>query len=508
MSPESTYKLEATIFPSNANVNTSIAWSSDNTSVATVDSKGTVTAKGLGAATIVAKTGNGKIAKCEVIVRGPVVVSAYVGDLHSLVVKSDGSLWSCGHNDYGQLGDGTTTNRSKFVKVMNDVASVYAGEDYSLVIKRDNSLWNFGCNSYGLLGDGTNIHRYSPINTMDNVKFCTGARDNTLYIKKDDSLWGCGRNFSGELGTGNTERVLTPKKIMDNVSSVSIQNYTLIVKKDGSLWGCGRGGTYVNDPTTNRLEPIKIADDVKSVDMGAKNYFVIKNDNSLWACGKNLVGPWGHDETELVKVMDDVYKVTSAHGYSTFVIKNDGSLWGCGSNSFGQLGNGTPYGSTIFKKIMDNVRDVKTDGTSTYIIMKDNSLWSCGYNQYGQLGDGTTINRTTPVKIMDDVSTISVYENVSGSLWFCLIVKNDGSLWACGNNSFGQLGDGTTTGRAAPVMIMEGDPSYTGIQDVVISDDEMPETKAQNGVFSISGQRLSTPQKGINIINGKKYVIK
>lgn len=164
LSPESTYKLEATFFPSNANVNTSIAWNSDNTTVATVDSKGNVTAKGLGTATIVAKTGNGKIAKCEVIVRKPVVVSAHAGRYHSIIVKSDGSLWSCGRNNKGQLGDSKTFDRNKFVKVMDDVASVYAGNDYSLVVKRDNSLWNFGDNSQGALGDGTDEHIYMPKN--------------------------------------------------------------------------------------------------------------------------------------------------------------------------------------------------------------------------------------------------------------------------------------------------------------------------------------------------------
>lgn len=443
-----------------------------------------------------------------------VVISAHAGRYHSIVVKSDGSLWSCGKNDRGQLGDSKTSDRNKFVKVMDDVASVYAGNDYSLVVKRDNSLWNFGDNSQGALGDGTSSHLYSPKKIMDNVRYCTGEYLDALYIKTDDSLWGSGFNQNGELGTGDTERLLSPSKIMDNVSSVSIQEHTLIVKKDGSLWGCGINsrGELGDGTTTDRLTPIKITDNVRSVDMGYLNSFVIKNDNSLWACGSNYSGQFGLGttdiETTLVKIMDDVYKVTSGNSQSTFVIKNEGSLWACGKNQYGQLGDGTTNSRYTFGKIMDNVRDVTTDGSSTYIIKKDNSLWSCGDNYDGQLGDGTTIDRYTPVKIMDDVSTVSVYNVNNFRGCFCLIVKNDGSLWACGNNRFGQLGDGTTTNRATPVMIMEGDPSYTGIQDVVISTDEMQKPKAKNGVFSISGQRMSAPQKGLNIINGKKYVIK
>lgn len=497
------YTLSYSLVPTNADTNTSVTWSSDDTSIATVTSSGKISAVKPGTTFVRAKTANGKTDFCQVTVeKAPFIkaLSAHLGGYHSLVVKSDGSLWSCGRNFNGQLGNGETEDRNKFVKVLNNVASVYAGEYYTLAVKNDNSLWSFGKNSYGVLGDGTNTDKHSPQKISDNVKFCIGGNSNTLYIKKDDSLWGCGRNSNGELGTGDIEKVLSPKKIMDNVSSVAINRYTLIVKKDGSLWGCGTRGTYSNGTTKDKLKPTKITDDVKSVEMGSKDYFVIKNDNSLWACGERFLGTWGHNETELVKIMDDVLKVTSE---STFVIKKDGSLWACGYNSYGELGDGTTNSRKIFVKIMDNVRDVKTDGRSTYIIKKDNTLWSCGYNEYGQLGDGSKINRSTPIKIMDDVSTVSV----SNHSW-CHIVKNDGSLWACGNNGFGQLGDGTTTERHTPVMVIEGDPSYTGIQDVVISAEEMSETRVKEGIFSISGQRISAPRKGINILNGKKVIVR
>ena len=82
-----------------------------------------------------------------------------------------------------------------------------------------------------------------------------------------------------------------------------------------------------------------------------------------------------------------------------------------------------------------------------------------------------------------------------------LIVKKDGSLWACGENGCGQLGDGTTKNRDRPVEIMEGN-STSGINDVIADEDK------QGQIYSISGMRLKSPQKGINIINGKKILVK
>ena len=115
-----------------------------------------------------------------------------------------------------------------------------------------------------------------------------------------------------------------------------------------------------------------------------------------------------------------------------------------------------------------------------------------------KLGDGTTTDRHTPVKIMDNVAS------VSAGHYHTLITKTDGSLWACGHNNYGQIGDGTTTDRLIPVKILEGSTN-TAIDDVEVQPQE---TKANDGIFSLSGQRLTTPHKGINIINGKKVVIK
>ena len=83
----------------------------------------------------------------------------------------------------------------------------------------------------------------------------------------------------------------------------------------------------------------------------------------------------------------------------------------------------------------------------TLILKADHTLWACGENEFGQLGDGTTIKRLNPVKVMDNVAAMTAGQE------FCLVLKQDSTLWAAGNNKFGQLGDGTQINRPGFVKI-------------------------------------------------------
>jgi hypothetical protein len=85
------------------------------------------------------------------------------GGSHSLALKSDGSLWAWGYNLYGQVGDGTNTDRQTPVKIMDDIMAVSAGGWHSLAIKSDGSLWAWGSNLYGQLGDGITEGSLIPI---------------------------------------------------------------------------------------------------------------------------------------------------------------------------------------------------------------------------------------------------------------------------------------------------------------------------------------------------------
>jgi alpha-tubulin suppressor-like RCC1 family protein len=331
---------------------------------------------------------------------------------HSMIIKTDGSLWGFGRNDTGQLGDGTTTNRTTPTLIISSgVAQVACGHKHTLVLKTDGSLWTFGQNSYGQLGNGNTTNRSTPLQILPSgVSQVSAGYYHSLVLKTDGSLWAFGRNQNGQLGNGNTTNLSTPTQILPSgVSKIAAGGYfSLISKTDGSLWGFGLNGTgqLVDGTTTNRNTPTQST------------------------------------ITSLSKF--------SSGGENSLILKTDGSLLAVGRNNEGQLGDGTTTNRNTPTQILSgSVNNFYADLYHSFIVKEDGSLWAMGQNTNGQLGDGTTANRNTPTQILS-----SGVEQAVGGYYHSLILKTDGSLWSMGQNTSGQLGDGSTTNRNTPTQIL------------------------------------------------------
>ena len=459
-----TQQLTATISPSNA-TNKSVTWSSSNSSVATVSSSGLVTAKSIGNATITVRTVNGLTAECKVtvinkstILKGEITTIAACTS-HTMIVMNDGTLWACGDNSKGTFGISVwSSNNTTPIKVNDDVAFTSVGYGhwgYTMILKKDGTLWGCGSNEFGQLGDGTTTTRSKPVRIMDEVAYVSAGEVHTMIIKKDGTLWACGYNAEGQLGDGTKISRSTPVKVMEKVVSVSAGgSHTMILKDDGTLWTCGwnyYGQLAEGVNRGDRTSPIKVMEGVASISAGGQHSMIIKNDGTLWACGRNLFSELGDGNNYMraqsaIKVMEDVAYVSAADAY-TMIIKNDGTLWGCGNNHSGQLGDGTTIRRNTYVKVMNDVASVTAGGSHTMILKKDGTVWACGNNENGQLGDGTNVNRTNPVKIAER------------------------------NESLG----------------------ITRIENKIKTDAH---------IYNLRGQRLTAPQKGINIIGGKKVIVK
>ena len=332
---------------------------------------------------------------------------------HSLILKADGSVWGAGWNSHGQLGDGTTTDRHEFVKVIDSGATAIAtGYQHSLVLKADGSVWAVGSNSYGQLGDGTTTDRHE-------------------FIKVIDS----------------------------GVTAVDAGNYhSLVLKTDGSVWGAGnnRGSQLGDGTTTDRYEFTKVID-FGAVDISAGGHYslALKSDGSVWATGENVFGELGvggiRDRHEFIKVID--YGATAlAAGYNhSLVLKVDGSVWATGRNNEGQFGDGTYIGHGTFIKVIDSgAVDISAGVAHSLVLKTDGSVWAAGRNIEGQFGDGTRISHNIFIKVIDSVATA-----VAAGVYHSFVLKTDDSVWAAGRNYYGQLGDGTTTYRYEFVKVID-----------------------------------------------------
>jgi alpha-tubulin suppressor-like RCC1 family protein len=184
----------------------------------------------------------------------------------------------------------------------------------------------------------------------------------------------------------------------------------------------------------------------------------IKTDGTLWAWGRNLDGELG-DNTSVNKsspvqigVLTNWSQVSAGNAQTT-AVKTDGTLWTWGNATDGRLGNNTNTvnkSSPIQVGALTNWSQVSTGSAFTVSVKADGTLWAWGRNGDGQLGDGTVILRSSPVQ----VGALTTWSQASaGSISIASAVKTDGSLWSWGNNSNGDLGDGTVVKRSSPVQI-------------------------------------------------------
>jgi len=315
------------------------------------------------------------------------VTKVAAGGYHSLFLKSDGSLWAMGDNQFGELGDGTDNNAFRPERiVVSGVTAIAGGTLHSLFLMSDGSLWGMGYNGNGGLGDGTYGNRNQPEQIVPSgVTAIAAGYNDSLFLMSDGSLWAMGYNNDGELGDG----------------------------------------TFTYEWYTNQPERI-VNNGVTAIAGGVTHSLFLKSDGSLWAMGDNQFGELGdgtyNNAFRPERIVTNGVTAIAAGGGSSLFVKSDGSLWAMGYNAFGQLGDGTygtaaPYGTNRPEQIVaSGVTAIAAGGEFSLFVKSDGSLWAMGYNYYGQLGDGTYNWTNRPEQILAAYNQISIQLLSSGDV--------------------------------------------------------------------------------------------
>jgi alpha-tubulin suppressor-like RCC1 family protein len=299
------------------------------------------------------------------------------GAFFTMAIKNDGTLWSWGDNGFGQQGDNTPASRSTPRQISVGASGITgwrqisAGVGSALAIRDDGTLWSWGRNNYGQVGDNTSASRSTP--RQISIAATGGLRgwkqvasSNAIgyvaAIRYDGTLWLWGYGFYGNLGdntSGNNILRSTPRQEASsstNWKQVSCgDNCTVAIKNDGTLWVWGRNdlGQLGDNTNQSRSTPRQISVGAsgitgwKQVSSGSGHSLALKTDGTLWTWGYNNHGQLGSND--LVSRSTPIREFTLSNNWRqvscgalfSSAIKTDGTLWTWGRNNYGQIGDNT-----------------------------------------------------------------------------------------------------------------------------------------------------------------------
>lgn len=388
------------------------------------------------------------------------------GGGHTLALASNGTVWAWGNNGYGQLGDNSTTDSAFPVQVegLSGITAIRAGNQHSAALKNDGTVWAWGYNNDGELGDGSTVSKSVPVL----VRGLVGVTELQVYgnhsmaLKNDGTLWGWGTNYYGSLGDGGTANRTSITRVtgLTDVSKFYLGNYhAFAIKDDGTVWAWGSNsfGQLGTGLRSDSYVPIQITgiSNVEDISLGTYHTLALKTDDTVWAWGHNTSGSvgngtWDHQDLP-VQVFADAASIEAGPYYYSYAVKNDGTVWAWGANDVGQLGDGTFNNKNVPTKALKlsaitNIVSAPYD--YTLALKNDGTVWAWGNNEEGEVGDGTLDDRNSPAQVgtLSGVAAIRPYDANA------MVLKTDGTIWGWGYNGAGALGDGTFIDRLTPVQ--------------------------------------------------------
>ena len=442
--------------------------------------------------------------------------SVATSDDHTLALKTDGSLWGWGDGTSGQLGDGV--KKAELLPAHIGTATwsrVATGGGFSFGVQTNGTLWAWGWNIDGRLGDGSTTTRWVPtrIGTASNWRTVTTTDSqhevSTFALRTDGTLWAWGMNTYGELGDGSKAERVAPVEIGTATNWTNVAHgvyHTIAARSDGSLWAWGDNGfgELGLGTTVSHSSPTRVGTGTSwaSVAASAIESAALQSDGTLYLWGANSnneLFPAGRPSPGPVSVLTNPVHIASEQS-DTFAIKADGTLWGWGFNTEGELGDGTATMRTAPEQIgaANNWASITGDSVSTLALKTDGTLWAWGVNVDGELGLGNSAIGYvyTPTQVGTDTD----WKQVAGGRRHTVAVKNDGTLWAWGNDSNGQFGDGVPSypWQYSPVQI----GSENDWAAVAASGDFTLAIKADGSLWSWGDN--SAGQLGIGVTGGNR----
>ena len=427
---------------------------------------------------------------------GTQIVEISAGTEHNIALDTNGTVWTWGRNNYGQLGVTglTSSNVPVQVTIPETVVKVVAGNNFSFVIGESGKVYAFGYNVNGELGVGTykNVTKPTEVLGVENAIDIAGAENHSVLVTNKGEIYTTGNNTYGQLGTEETRtNKFTKVAGISNIIEVETgdnHNVALSIGGDVYVWGSNIYGQLGLNDRTNRNVPTKVEDirNIEDISAGRANTMLLENTGVIYSTGANTEGEIGDGTVETkekyveVTRIPDAIEVTTGNTYSV-AIRKDGTVWGWGDYNHGVANKESKTNSEI-PVIIGNDASILNGNK---IILKTSEIRNLGintkyqfnvYEEYDKEADDFTYESANPgiaeinedgiimgvkvgvtkvtaidketkeeytviVKVIDNQKL--VIPKVEGGNGFAVALKGDGTIWTWGYNSSGALGDGT-----------------------------------------------------------------
>ena len=352
---------------------------------------------------------------------------------------------------------------------------------HSLLVNTLGRVFGWGGNSSGQIGDNSALCRITPVSVAGAVKtFCkiSAGGLHSLAIDKNGKAWAWGSAQNFALGNGNqvTARS-TPIAVgftTQTFCKISAGNlFSTAIDRNGRAWGWGRNdfGQTGDGTITSQNQPTSVIGAIKTfceISAGGIHTAALDKNGRAWAWGNNDYGQLGNNSitaqctpVSVVGGVKTFCQISAGHHNSVMVLDKNGRAWGWGQNDLGQIGN-TTIGTSVRTPVsvegaVKTFCKISLGAQHTTAIDKNGRAWAWGNNSYGQLGDNSTTNRATPVSVAGAVKTfceISAGGSGGGQQQYTLAIDKNGAAWGWGSIFGAFLGDGSVFSRRTPVSVV------------------------------------------------------
>jgi alpha-tubulin suppressor-like RCC1 family protein len=440
------------------------------------------------------RSGTGVVQSTPYVIASPKnFVQLAAGKNHACALAVDGTVWTWGKNDRGQLGDpswaSATRNAPARVGLGGSAIAVAAGDDHCLALLTTGEVMSWGDDRWGQLGDGvvTSTPQPAPrlVSGMHDVTGIAAGARHSAAVRTEGIVWSWGDNAQGQIGDRSAPstvpyhatpvRSYTPGSGYFKAVACGAE-HTIALGFDGLIqaWGSNRSNALAqpsNVAYSSTPVNVNLPQRARAIGAGGDTSLVVLADGSVAGWGDNSQGELGHPGATAwaypvpVDLIGDVLQVATGSAHS-LALRADGTVWTWGSNASAQLGDAaftTPTAQPRQLTALHDIASVSAGAFFSAAVQAQGTVVAFGINTSGKLGRGLSSGTLGYSADPGFVLGLRAVKAVSAGCSHNLALLADGTVWSWGRNGEGQLGVPGHSYESAPVEVTDLGDRVTAI---------------------------------------------